>query len=365
MPKVPFDLPGLPPQIDYTTLIPLLTSARDAVARYDEVVKRLPNPDLIRRTFATQEAVLSSQIEGTQATLEEVLELDASEANGEENEKLKDYREISNYRKAIKTGRSLLSERPLSENVIKDLHRVLLDSVRGKNKQPGEFRTHQVHIGPPGATLEEATYVPPAHAEIPRLFSNLVNYLHNEEVPDPLIQVAVAHYQFEAIHPFSDGNGRVGRLLIPLFLYEKGITAYPNLYLSEFLENHRRDYYAMLNGVSERGEWVFWIEFFLRAIREQAKKSQERAEKVERLYRELHVRLPEFNSRYASVFLEDLFSSPVFTAQSIGRYAKINNKQTLYTLIEKFVKAGIVTVVDPTKGRNRVFIFEPLLKILE
>lgn len=365
MSKQPFTPPQLPPEVDLTSIIKLITDAREAVARYDEAVKRLPNPVLIRRAFETQEAVLSSKIEGTQATLEEVLEFDAEEANTEENEKLRDYREISNYRKAIVQGKKLLKTVPLSENLIKDLHRILLSSVRGKNKTPGEFRRHQVHIGPAGATAEEASYIPPPHTQIPRLISNLVNYLHSDSEPDKLVQAAIAHYQFEAIHPFADGNGRVGRLLIPLYLYDKKMTTFPNLYISEFLETHRRDYYDHLNRVSEEGDWLGWITFFLRAVREQAQVSKKRVENVENLYKELHEKLPEFNSIYASSFLEELFVQPVFTVQAIGSAASITNSKTLYNLVDKFEQAKLIVNITPNRSRNKLYAFSALLNILE
>lgn len=365
MAKQPFTPPLLPPQIELSNLIKLIADAREAVARYDEAVKRLPNPALIRRAFETKEAVLSSKIEGTQATFEEVLEFDAEEAKSEENEKLRDYREIGNYRQAIVQGKHLLKDKPLSENVIKELHTTLLNSVRGKNKTPGEFRRHQVHIGPPGATLEEASYVPPVHTEIPNLISNLINYLHDDTQPDRLVQAAIAHYQFEAIHPFADGNGRVGRLIIPLYLYEKGITSQPNLYISEFLETHRRDYYERLNKVSAEDDWLEWIAFFLRALRSQANVSRKRVENVEHLYKELHERLPEFNSFYASSFLEALFMRPIFSAQIIGKEAGITNSKTLYTLVDKFARANLIVDMFPGRSRNKLYAFGALLDILE
>ncbi len=364
MAKQPFTPPQLPPDIDIISLVGLLTDARDSVARYDEAVNRLHNPTIIRRTFETKEAVLSSRIEGTQATFEEVLEFDAGEIESEENEKQRDYREIANYRQAIDYGREILKEKPLDENVFKELHKELLNSVRGKNESPGKFRTHQVHIGPPGATLDEASYVPPAHTEIPALISNLAHYMHSDDQPDRLIQAAVMHYQFEAIHPFADGNGRVGRLLIPLYLFEKGLTKYPNLYVSEFLEMHRRDYYERLNGVSENGEWLEWIEFFLRAVREQAKISKERVDRIESLYRQLRERLPEFNSIYASRLLDALFTQPTFTPTSIAKRANIQNAQTTLNLIAKFVKAGLIRDLTPKRERNKLYYFEPLISVL-
>lgn len=365
MAKQPFIPPLLPPEVDLTQLIKLIADAREALARYDEAVTRLPNPAIIRRAFETKEAVSSSKIEGTQATLEDVLEQDAEEVTEESNEKERDYREIANYRRAIFQGKRLLEDRPLSENVIKDLHRLLLNSVRGKNKTPGEFRHHQVHIGPPGATIDEATYVPPVHTEIPRLFSDLVNYMQNDDQPDRLVQTAIAHYQFEAIHPFADGNGRVGRLIIPIYLYEKGATAYPNLYISDFLEVHRRDYYEALARVSNEGDWITWLSFFLRAVREQAKVLKMRVDAVNSLYQEIHSALPKFNSIYAPSFLDALFSLPVFSANSIGREAAIPHAQTTYNLINKFIEEGLIVDLTSHKSRNKLYAFSKLMEIIE
>lgn len=201
-------------------------------------------------------------------------------------------------------------------------------------------------------------------AEIPRLFSNLVRYMHDEQQPDVLAQTAIMHYQFEAIHPFADGNGRVGRILIPLYLYERAITTCPNLYISEFLEMHRRDYYERLNAVSEKGEWIEWITFFLRAAREQARISKERVEKVEALHKNLRERLPQFNSTYASAFLEALFSNPIFTPLSIGKAANIQSAQTIYNLVAKFADAKLLTDLMPERERSKRYSFGPLLSIL-
>jgi len=334
------------------------------VARYDEAVKRLPNPEIIQRSFETKEAVLSSKIEGTQATLEEVLILDAQNIKSEKNEKEKDYQEIVNYRSAIKYGKELLEKRPLAENVIKDLHSLLLNSVRGQNKARGQIRKSQVFIAPYGATINEATFIPPEPQHIPSLFSNLGKYIHSEDVIDPLVQIAVAHYQFEAIHPFMDGNGRVGRLLVPLFLYEKKVTAYPNIYISEFLEDHRDTYYELLGDVSENGNWIPWIKFFLDAVAEQTKIMLERVEKIESLYKDLKERMPEINSIYANSFLDAIFITTAFNAKSIKTVSGISNNQTLYTVIEKFIEHKIIAELVPGKARNKIYVFWDLLKIL-
>ncbi len=362
--KKPFTPPFLPPELDYSLVFSSIIKARDIVARYDEAVKRLPNPEIIQRSFETKEAVLSSRIEGTQATLDDVLLFDAQDTKSEENEREKDYREISNYRLAIKYGRDLLKARPLAENVIKDLHKKLLNSVRGQNKAPGQFRRSQVFIGPYGATIERATFVPPEPQHIPELFSNLEKYIHTKDVLDPLIQIAIAHYQFEAIHPFMDGNGRVGRLLVPLFLYEKKITAYPNIYISEFLEEHRDIYYKLLRNVSEKEEWIPWISFFLDAIYGQTKITLDRVAKIEKLYKSLKELMPKVGSIYANAFLDAIFIKPTFSAKSIKQVSKISNNQTLYTVIEKFVELKIIIDATPNKSRNKIYIFSDLRRII-
>lgn len=365
MSKKTFIPPLLPPTIDYALVFTKIIKARDIVARYDEAVKRLPNPEIIQCSFETKEAVLSSKIEGTQATLDEVLLFDAQDMQSEENEKEKDYREISNYRLAIEYGKKLLEKKPLAENVIKDLHKLLLNSARGQNKAPGQIRKTQVFIGPYGATIDQATFVPPEPQHIPSLFSNLEKYMHSEDVIDPLVQIAIAHYQFEAIHPFLDGNGRVGRLLVPLFLYEKKITAYPNIYISEFLEEHREDYYTLLKAVSEKEDWVSWLKFFLDAIYEQTKNTLERVIKIEKLYKDLKEKIPALNSIYANAFLDAIFIKPTFTAKSIKDISGISNTQTLYTTIEKFVEFKIIEDITPQKARNKIYVFPELRKIIK
>lgn len=364
MAKKPFIPLLLAPELDFTSVFSDIIKARDIVARYDEAVKRLPNPDIIQRSFETKEAVLSSKIEGTQATFDEVMMFDAQDTKTEESEKEKDYKEISNYRLAIKRGKDFLEKRPIAENLIKDLHAILLDSVRGQSKNPGQLRKMQVFIGPYGATIEEATFIPPEPQYIPELLSNFEKYINSNDVIDPLVQIGIAHYQFEAIHPFMDGNGRVGRLLIPLFLYEKKVTAYPNIYVSEFLEENRSVYYELLKNVSERGEWLPWIKFFLTAVQEQTKTTLDRVVKIEKLYKELKERMTEINSIYANSFLDAIFVKPTFTTNTIKKIAGISNNQTLYTVIDKFVESKIIADLTPNRARNKVYIFTALRRII-
>ena len=276
----PFKLPHLPIKIDYDQLIEKITEAHRAIASLDSLLGALPNPALLGRTMQTKEAVESSKIEGTMATLEEVLQYEAVANKKDDTTKQKDINEVINYRQALDLGIKSLESLPISENLVKKLHATLLKSGRGANKAPGEFRKIQVYIGKAGADITEASYIPPAANEVIPLFSNLEKYLNSNEEKDKLVQIAVSHYQFEAIHPFLDGNGRVGRLIISLFLFEKKLLSHPFLYLSEFFEEHRQDYYELLRGVTEKQDWINWIKFFLNALTTQARKAENTGKEI-------------------------------------------------------------------------------------
>jgi Fic family protein len=366
---VPFDLPKLPPKIDYSVLVELLSNAHAALARLDETLSQLHNPQLIERTFLTREAVLSSQIEGTQATLEEVLKQEAEQGKDikEENEKERDIREIINYRMAMRQGVKFIDEgQPLSENRVKELHKTLLQSVRGKTRAPGEFRRKQVWIGSPGTPMEEARYVPPSPVLVPEMYGNFDRYLNTEDAErDVLVQIAVSHYQFEALHPFEDGNGRVGRLIIPLFLYQRHIIAKPYLYISKYLEEHRRDYYDLLADISYKGEWIPWIRFFLNGLCEQAKDASNLARKIIQLEEHYQAHLREFNSPYAFNILKAIFTYPIITSVRLREAAEIDNIQTGINLLAKFVKAGILVDISPERKRNKTYAFKVLLDLIE
>lgn len=364
MAKNPFKPSKLPPIIDYGKLVKEITGANKAIARLDTLLSQLKNPRLLARTITTREAVLSSQIEGTEATLSEVLEQEANSVQKEETPKEKDFREIINYRHALERGLEILKDKPLTENVIKELHGILLDSTRGYNRGPGEFRRKLVYIGKPGAKLEEATYIPPLPDDIPELFSNLERYIHSDE-RDILVQIGVSHYQFEAIHPFEDGNGRIGRLIISLLLYQKKLLSYPFIYLSEFFEEHRRDYYDLLRGVSEKGDWEAWLAFFLRGIEVQAGKAMETCQKVLALHESLKLKMADLNSKYAHDFLDAIFMSPYFTSRNLKLWSNIKNTQTLFTMISKFKEVGIIVDLYPDRRRNKIYYFKELLEIVE
>ena len=307
---------------------------------------------------------MSSQIEGTQATLSEVFEQEAKGITREATPKEQDVREIMNYRRALERGVEVLKDRPLTENVIKELHAILLQSVRGHSRGPGEFRRKLVYIGKPGAGIEQATYVPPLPDAIPELMSDLERYIYSEE-SDVLVQIGIVHYQFEAIHPFEDGNGRIGRLLIFLMFYQKKLLAYPYIYLSEFFEEHRREYYDLLLGVDERGAWEEWLAFFLRGLDLQAREAQETAQKIIHLHETLRQKIRELSSMYAHEFLDALFVNPFLSFRTIRARSGIKNAQTLSSLIGKFRDAGIITDATPEKRRNKIYRFDALLELLQ
>lgn len=364
MAKQPFIPPKLPVKIDYNPLIDHITKAHRAIASLDALLSALPNPKLLGRTLQTKEAVLSSKIEGTQASMNDVFEYEASPDKKGDSEKKKDVHEIINYRKALDVGVRELERMPLSENLIKKLHATLLASGRGQNKAPGEFRKLQVYIGRPGASIDEASYIPPPAQEIIPLFSNLEKYLNSNEEKDKLVQIAIAHYQFEAIHPFLDGNGRVGRLIISLFLYERKLLSHPFLYLSEFFEAHRQDYYELLRGVSEKQDWQSWIQFFLTALATQANDAEKTGRDILQLHARFKEKILEVSSIYANNLLDALFIHPVFSTASIRKDAKIKNTQTFFNLVAKFTEAGIIRDTTPKKNRNKVYAFDELVKLL-
>src|SRR5437870_2723602 len=250
----------LPPELNWTPrLIGLLSDADRLIGRLAGEGGRLPNPHVLIRPFVQREAVLSSKIEGTQATLGELL---ASEAGAVVERSPEDLREVSNYVIALEHGIARLKRLPIGVRLIRELHEKLMRNVRGQHATPGHFRKIQNWIGLPGSTPATAAYVPPPPREVRSCLLSWEKFVSESDLP-PLVTIALAHYQFEAIHPFRDGNGRVGRLLITLFLVRRQLLPAPLLYLSAFFEASRRDYYDGLRGVSERGAWNDWVEYFL------------------------------------------------------------------------------------------------------
>lgn len=353
----------LPPKVDYTSIIKEISEANRVLGSLNGLLANIPNQSLLSSPLLTKEAVASSKIEGTQATIEEVFKYEAEGKISEKDSKEKDIREIINYRTAIHFAIQLLKEKPIGENFIKRLHAILLNSVRGTNKDKGNFRKIPVFIGPPGATIKNAIYVPPAASELNDLISNWVKFVNSHDEPDVLTQTAIAHYQFEAIHPFLDGNGRMGRLLIPIMLYEKSILSYPLLYVSEYFEKNREEYYTYLRMVDKEMNWEPWLKYFLKSIREQALDTQNKVLNMLDLYKNVKERLSNFNSQYAVQLLDIIFKTPVTSFKNIKTEINTNSYQTIYNLLNKFQEDRILVEITARK-RNKIYVFDELMKII-
>ena len=350
-------------ELDFRRLLPLVGQANAALARYDGLLQGIPNPAVMLSPLTTQEAVLSSKIEGTQATVNEVLEQEAGLLK--EGEKFQDIQEISNYRQALFIAREYLRDYPIRLGFVRELHRTLMNSVRGQDKTPGEFRIEQNWIGRYGCTMEQATFVPPNPLQLPVYLQAWEQYLDGDDV-DFLLQTAVVHAQFELLHPFKDGNGRIGRILIPLFLYQKQALSQPMFYLSEYLESHREEYYARLKAISAEGDWNGWIAFFLQAITTQAGQNSTRVTAIQALYEEMKLAIQEATrSQYTVHVLDAIFDRPIFSTTDLISRTQIH-KPTAMSLIRQLKTAGILQELRAGAGRRAsVLCFPRLLNIAE
>lgn len=344
-------------------MIRLVGPANAALARYDGLLQSIVNPGVLLSPLTNQEAVLSSRIEGTQATLDEVLGYEAGLEYDEE--KVRDIQEILNYRTALGLATESLQHRPLSLPFLREMHAKLMSGVRGADKCPGQFRVHQNWIGPPGSTMEQATFVPPSPLQLQDHLEAFEAYLAIDDI-DPLVQVAVVHAQFELLHPFNDGNGRIGRILIPLFLYQKRALASPMFYLSEYLEAHREEYYARLRGISREKDWTGWIVFLLEAIRMQAETNTVRVRQIRELYDRIkHQVFDLIRSQYAPRVLDALFDRPIFQSSDFIERSGIP-KDSVLQFLRKLRKAGIVSVLREKSGRQpAILTFGDLLNCAE
>lgn len=353
--------------LDYRQLFALVGAANAELARYDGLLQGILNPAVMLSPLTTQEAVLSSKIEGTQATVDEVLEQEAGlEKQGE---KYKDIQEISNYRSALYQASEHLKSYPIRLSFILDLHRILLDSVRGQGKTPGEFRKDQNWIGRAGCTMAQASFIPPSPLQLQDHLQAWQDYLDFDDV-DFLLQVAVAHAQFELLHPFKDGNGRIGRLFIPLFLFQKKALSQPMFYLSEYLEANRDEYYQRLNNISQAGDWNGWIAFFLKAITVQAKQNSARVKAIMALYDDMKQRIHEItHSQYSVYLLDALFSKPIFkTTDLVTRFSQEHgiHEKTTPGLLRQLKDAGVLMELQAGRGRRAaVLCFPELLNLAE
>lgn len=349
-----FILPVLPvalEQIDMQRLFRLYGDAQRELARFAGLLSGVPYAHILLSPLLMQEAVLSSRIEGTMSTLDEVYETEAGEAATERQKH--DVQEILNYREALRYGAHSLSERGLTLGLIREMHAILLESVRGQGKQPGQIRTTQNWIGARNCSIEQASYVPPAPETLDAYLDNWMDYGKTDDL-DPLLKSGILHAQFELIHPFNDGNGRIGRLFIPLYLVSTGLLEYPNFYLSEYLERHRDEYTGSLNRLHfNEAAWTDWLEFYLKAVVAQARENSRRAVAIKRLHAEL---MDEFckvtNSSLAPKLLDAVFMTPIFTRpQLCGSDAELN-ASSVQRMVEALVKHGTIKVKRQGAGRK-------------
>lgn len=360
---VPKKLPPDPPLQMDSELIMLLSSADSKLGRLDGVTQILPNPELFVAMYVQKEALLSSQIEGTQASLIDVLN-----ASAKKEEKVSpnlDVGDVVNYVEAMNWGLNQLQRLPLSLRLLRGIHRILLREGRGHNRNPGEFRTSQNWIGAPGSTIETAAFIPPSCDEMQVALGDLELFLHSEDMMPPLIKIAVVHAQFETIHPFLDGNGRMGRLLITFWLCEQGILGQPLLYLSHYFKQNRIEYYDRLTAVRMKGDWEGWIKFFLRGIAAVSDEATASAKRIIALQAELSQRLLKHlkNSQHAQTLLTVLFQNPIVTNKMVAKLVGVS-LPTAVQLVNGFVKMGILEDAEPERKRYKKYRFNQYIDIL-
>lgn len=358
---IPEPLPPDPPiGIDDEMLV-RLSAADRALGRLDGATEVLPNPNLFVAMYVRREAVLSSQIEGTQASLVDVLEYEVDAAR---KGLPVDVAEVVNHVRAMNHGLAMLETLPLSLRLIKQIHEQLLANVRGAHRTPGEFRTSQNWIGPPGCTLQEASFVPPPPSEVLRTMGDLERFLRLPGDMPVLIAVGLAHAHFETIHPFLDGNGRIGRLLITFLLCERKVLRRPLLYLSHYLKRHRGAYYEHLQAIRDAGDWETWIKFFLTGVAEVANEATETARRILQL-REQHRHFvsEEIGTTNALRLLELLYTRPIVTAR-IVRHELDVSAPTANSLVNEFARVGVVSETTGQR-RNRAFSYRSYLSMFE
>ena len=365
MPPVHYNYSCFPPEdhLDWPKLVPLLGPAAAAVARFDGMLAAIPNADVLVAPLTIDEAVLSSRIEGTQASVSDVLQIEAG-AHSSTRGLRGDAQEIRNYLLAIKQAENMLDWLPLSSRVVCAAHKILLSGVRGQGKAPGAYRRVPNWIGSPGCTIDEATYVPIDAQELPRGVSRWERYIH-QDTPDTLVQAAVLHAEFEALHPFLDGNGRLGRMLVPLFLWERKLIQRPVFYISAYLEANRKAYYNRLLAVSRDGNWTGWCQFFLTAVRNQAERNLTKTREILKLYEATKPRVSKATrSRYAIHALDAIFEKPIFRAADFFGASKIP-QPTAHRILQRMREYDILYEVEPAKGsRSAILAFWDLIEVV-
>mgnify|MGYP000855897171 CR=1 FL=1 len=339
-------------------IITLLSKADRMLGRLDMYSEHIPNIDLFISMHIMKEATQSSKIEGTQTNIEDAL-LSKEDVPLDKRE---DWNEVHNYINAMNNAIEMLGKLPFSSRLIRNTHKVLLEGVRGKHKQPGEYRKSQNWIG--GRNINDAIFVPPVHSYINDLMDDLEKFVHNDNIylPD-LLKIAIIHYQFETIHPFLDGNGRIGRLLITLYLVEKGILKRPVLYLSDYLEKRRNSYYSLMMKVREENKINDWLKFFLSGIIETADKGVKTFEKILVLQKDIETKIQSLGSRSANALkvINELYIRPIIDANTISEITNLSLVSS-YKLITELLRVGVLKEVTGGK-RKRIYMFRDYMDI--
>ena len=352
----------LPPSLPLSwDLVRQNSEADRALSELAGVARTLPNPHLLIGPFIRREAVLSSKIEGTQASLSDLLFFEASKPS---TPKPPDVREVANYVTALEYGLGRLKDLPVSLRLIREMHERLMHGVRGEYMTPGEFRRSQNWIGPPGCLLMDAVFVPPPVEEMKEALGEFEKYLHASSTLPPLIRLALIHYQFEATHPFLDGNGRIGRLLLTLLLCAEGLLPQPLLYLSAYFERHRQEYYDLLLGVSRAGRWHDWVMYFLRGVAEQSQDAVKRSSRLLDLRQEYRQKLQ--SARASALLLQlvdELFSYPAISISRAAKRLDVTPRSAQLN-VDRLMDEGILEEATGRK-RNRVFIAPEIIRIIE
>lgn len=354
-----------PKNIDLGAVVALIGRANAALSRYDGLLESLINPEVMLSPLVMKEAELSSRIEGTIATANEVYQQQAGEKF--EPGKDADIQEILNYRSTLRIAGQKLGASPLSLHMLRQMHENLMQGVRGQDKNPGRFRETQNWIGPRGCTIDKATYIPPSPVVLQELLEQFIEFSNSlDESLDPIVQAGLIHAQFELIHPFDDGNGRIGRILIPLFLVRRGSIVSPSLYISGYLETNRDMYYQCLENISKEGDWLGWIKFFLEAVVSQSESNLVLVRNIINLYERTKREVSDLLHTDQAIYIVDmLFDTPVFRANELHKRLNIQ-RQRAAQYLRSLKGAGIVVELRPAKGsRPALLSFEDLWKITD
>jgi Fic family protein len=352
---IPAPLPPDPPIIWDEELQHILSKADMALGRLDGIATILPNPELFVAMYVRKEAVLSSQIEGTRATLLDIFDYETT------GEMVKDVDEVVNYIRAMNRGLERLKTLPISLRLIREIHEELLKGLRGEHRAPGEFRTSQNWIGPPGSIINNAVFIPPPPNDMHKALGDLEKFIHKRDDVPILVKNALIHAQFETIHPFLDGNGRVGRLLIAFLLVHNDILKRPLLYLSHYFRRNRQEYYDHLNNIRSKGDWEGWLKFFLRGVYEISKQSTEAAQKIIALQERDRGRI--VHSPNGLKLVDHLFMNPLITIHGIRRLTGISHA-TAGRLVKEMIELGILHEITGY-ARNRKFLYKDYFDILK